>query len=76
MGPLLNEYQQLRPLALARAAADVGALQAAPFLWGKAALDAESMGRYSHFRAQDLRVGDIPGLQFDFIHLSASSANL
>lgn len=73
VAPLLTQYHRLRPQVLGKATAELGTLEGAPFQWHKTALEAGSMGRYSHFRAQDLRIGDVVGLQLDFNRLSAST---
>ncbi|CAL8464836.1 g4371 [Coccomyxa elongata] len=70
VAPLLHEYHQLRPLGLAKATLEQGSLAAGPALWQNFALQAESVGRYNHYRPQDLRVGDVTGLQAEFWQMS------
>ncbi len=72
VAPLLHEYHQLRPLGLAKATLEQGSLGAGPALWQKFALQAESVGRYNHYRPQDLRLGDVTGLQAEFRQMSVS----
>ena len=60
---LLQDYQQLAPAALARAWAQAD-LQGLPL---HAVASSMSLpGRFSHFQARDLRLGDVPALQADY----------
>lgn len=72
VAPLLQEYHRLRPLGLTKATLEQGSLAAGPALWQKFALQAETVGRYNHYRPGDLRVGDVTGLQAEFQQLFVS----
>lgn len=72
VAPLLHDYQRLKPLGLARAAAEQGPGEGDPLPWQAIAEGTELTARYSHFKAENLRVGDVGNLQLEYNTLSAS----
>jgi hypothetical protein len=60
---LLHDYQRLTPAALAHANAEAG-LQGLPL--HQHASRVPLPGRFGHFQARDLRLGDVAALQADY----------
>ena len=63
MEVLLHDYQQLTPAALLHAKAEADRQGLALH---EAAGHLPLLGRFSHFQARDLRLGDVPALQADY----------